>query len=608
MNLNNTLLRRLGRALVLVGFCFFLPDAFASSSLHFIHADDFHDYLTINQTTTDSGTSLQADVGPISVSGGVTNVSTLQQPISLGFSPGSIPSVNFPVGTYVPATTTCQQDSSSSSYSTWTSGLPTVTGSTTPTYTTNCVTVPAHLDMQLAEDAANQWASMQSVGTVTAPASYDSYGNYVPPTVSPDTGNSGAAANLKAFISGVAGVLQKYGLNQATVSYSQTTSLSAQPSQASQTVQTICTGWDSSADSKTWGGFPTCSQSTQQQTTVDTSAASNPSMTLTVFFQFTLDQNGNVRAIAPVVKQPSGTTLKVTYTPLNLSDNLPSDWSYPNAGTIGYQLLDSTGTALTGTQYVNVSGAYDATAMSQDTNLALCFLGPNLGTGCPSAPTVASLMSSTGASSALVTYYYEIGAKYSAGPGGTSIPDILIAEDSRNFTCSAASSSATQCAMSCTSYNNAGIFGAVLEEDALQYEVTGLSNSGTPSYTALGSLHQNVVSPIESFSKSAPITSDGTDQMSYDPQLVTPLPLTSLTLSDISAYPPSVLSYVAPLQTSSVTTTPVTGPVQVGTDSSGKPIYKTQQTGVTCTVVQTPASSIPSQGTPSGLESALGAM
>jgi hypothetical protein len=327
-----------------------------------------------------------------------------------------------------------------------------------------------------------------------------------------------------------------------------------------------------------------------------------------VFYQYTVDQNGNLRAIAPVVKQPNGTTLVVNYTPLQLSDNLPSDWAYPNAGTVGYQLLDATGAPLTGWQYINVNGAYDATAMSQDTNLALCMLGPNLGSSCPAATTVASLMSSTGATSALVTYYYEIGAKYSSGSGSTAIPDILIAEDTRNFTCTAVPANNSQCAMSCTSYNNLGMLGAVLEEDALQYQVTGIDGSGTPNYTALGSLHNNVVSPIEAFDKAAPIVSDGTDQMSYDPQLIAPLPLSDTSLAAISSFPSSVLAYVAPLQTDSVTTTPVTGPVQVGTDSTGKPIYKNEQTGVSCSITQTPAPSTPAIGTASGLATALSSL
>ena len=147
-----------------------------------------------------------------------------------------------------------------------------------------------------------------------------------------------------------------------------------------------------------------------------------------------------------------------------------------------------------------------------------------------------------------------------------------------------------------------------MDEDALQYQVKGVDATGTPVYTALGSLHQAVVSPIESFVKSYPISSDGSDQMNYDPQIIVPLPLSSMDLVDISQFPSSVLAYVAPLQTSSLVTTPTMGPVQVGKDSKGNPIYKTEQTGVDCSVSQTAATPVPSVGTPSGMASALSAM
>ena len=144
------------------------------------------------------------------------------------------------------------------------------------------------------------------------------------------------------------------------------------------------------------------------------------------------DQDGRLMFGNPQLVTPKPKTLYVVYTPLKVDDSLPSDWAYPNAGTLFVQTRDESFLAMPGTdQRIDVLGAFDepveevaagespeaAAAFRMDGNVP-CLMDHSR-PGCTNTISVRSLMDERGAYMAVVDYMRKVQPVYDESPVGS---------------------------------------------------------------------------------------------------------------------------------------------------------------------------------------------
>lgn len=145
------------------------------------------------------------------------------------------------------------------------------------------------------------------------------------------------------------------------------------------------------------------------------------------------DQNGRLLFGNPVIVPPRPKTLYVVYTPLAMEKGLPSDWKYPNAGTLFVQTRDENYVPIPGTdERIDVNGAFDEpaevlgatsdSAPAHDADGALACLMDNNSGGCPTSISVRSLMDDRGANMAVVDYLRKVQPVYDEGADGELLP------------------------------------------------------------------------------------------------------------------------------------------------------------------------------------------
>lgn len=163
-----------------------------------------------------------------------------------------------------------------------------------------------------------------------------------------------------------------------------------------------------------------------------------------LIWSMSTDHRGRAMFGNPKIVPPKPKTLYVVYTPLTVDDNLPSEWKYPNAGTLFVQTRDENFAVLPGTdERIDVQGAFDESpemiAAGDDPEAASAFnpnskincLMDHTKPGCTNTISVRSLMDERGATLAVVDYIRKVQPVYDEVSPGVLVPQVTLNIDTR---------------------------------------------------------------------------------------------------------------------------------------------------------------------------------
>jgi len=206
-------------------------------------------------------------------------------------------------------------------------------------------------------------------------------------------------------------------------------------------------------------------------------------------FNVTVDPNGRPLYGAPKVVDPDPLILEAMYTPKGAVSGLPSNWSFPGAGTIKYRVMNKKFVPLTGYYSVDVGGAFDSEPDAADPEAKLRCLMDLRYPGCTGPTDIRTIAGQVGATLAIVDYVRQLEPDYEQMADGTLVAKGAISYDERFW--------------DCLSYINTGYFGYVLNMRAERYSMTPEAN--VSPYQLLQLFGGKTISPTEKFNKSVPI-------------------------------------------------------------------------------------------------------
>lgn len=188
---------------------------------------------------------------------------------------------------------------------------------------------------------------------------------------------------------------------------------------------------------------------------------------MSVAFNAVVEASGKAIYGNPKVVESDPTILDIQYTPAMVSEDIPAEWNFSEAGTIRYRVLNKAMSPITGWSVVPANGVFDkkltldpATGemVEPDTDMEACFIDSRT-PGCPlSNLDVRSVLEQTAATRAFASYINALEPVYKdTGDGVTFIPEL--------------SGRVTKRTLSCNSYINEGDYGALLEYSAARYLV-----------------------------------------------------------------------------------------------------------------------------------------
>lgn len=208
-------------------------------------------------------------------------------------------------------------------------------------------------------------------------------------------------------------------------------------------------------------------------------------------FNLTVDPNGRPLYGAPKVIDPDPLILEAMYTPKAAIAGLPSNWTFPNAGTIKYRVMNKKYVPLTGYYIVDVGGAFDSDPDAADSDAKLRCLMDLRYPGCSGPTDIRTIAGQVGASLAIVDYVRQLEPDYDQMPDGTLIAKGAISYDERFW--------------DCLNFINRGYFGYVLNMRAERYSMT--PEATVSPYQLLQMFGGKTISPTERFDKAVPIGS-----------------------------------------------------------------------------------------------------
>lgn len=207
----------------------------------------------------------------------------------------------------------------------------------------------------------------------------------------------------------------------------------------------------------------------------------------------TVMADGRVFAGDPRIIDSDPIFVEAIYWPLAADDTLPAGWTYANAGSIQWRLLDKLMNPISAYAYVSTGGIYDGVVGESYSGEgpAACFIDRR-NPGCPaSGVDVAQLMTANGASGAVAMYANKLEPKYRpdpAGDGTTFIPVMSYSYTDRLW--------------ACDRLENKGQFGYVLQGAADTYFV-GSSTTGPVPFQLASASNMEALSPTADFDVSA---------------------------------------------------------------------------------------------------------
>lgn len=205
-------------------------------------------------------------------------------------------------------------------------------------------------------------------------------------------------------------------------------------------------------------------------------------------FVMTVNKDGKATFGSPLLTSADPEVMHVTYTPLKPGDGLEENWSFPNAGTLEYKVLDSKGAAKTASTTIYVNGVYDG--QEGDQSMVRCLMDHSKA-GCTAGyPDVKTLMHQRGADMAIVDYVNQLVPVYDEVPGAGGEPDYV----------PRVALTYTDRTWSCKVYGNKGEYGYVLDVAADRYYAQ-LDESNEVSYIMSESHKGRMLSPQKEFFK-----------------------------------------------------------------------------------------------------------
>lgn len=220
--------------------------------------------------------------------------------------------------------------------------------------------------------------------------------------------------------------------------------------------------------------------------------------TWTIYWDFFADQNGRGAYADAKLVPPDPKVLYVTYTPLKVDADLPQTWSYPDAGTVKYQLRDMQFQPLTDWVTVNTGGAYDSVQTEvENVDGGVTCLMDATNPGCTNGGIdVNRLLDSTGAVLAVVDYVRRVEPVWENQPDGTKTPKMSSKIDSREVTYNGCLE---------TVFRNRGSYGYTLATNMGRYLAV---SSGSPRVVGFQEVNEYVgtyLSPTQDYDYSLKI-------------------------------------------------------------------------------------------------------
>lgn len=244
-------------------------------------------------------------------------------------------------------------------------------------------------------------------------------------------------------------------------------------------------------------------------------------------FNASIDISGRGTYGKPKIVNPDPLVLEAIYSPLKTEEGLPSNWKYPDAGTVKYRVLNKKFEPLSAWASVNVNGAYDE---DSDGNSRVQCLMDSRAAGCTGGTSdINQLLAATGASYGLVSYIRKIQPDYTTDSQGNATPTGAISVDSRVW--------------NCTSYTNKGHYGFVLALMADQYLAEPTDN--LVKFSLVQSLGGKGISPTEPYEKTVPVTA--LNGVHPDTVIIAPTPGDDTLWSRSDAAKMKNVVYVAPV-------------------------------------------------------------
>lgn len=223
----------------------------------------------------------------------------------------------------------------------------------------------------------------------------------------------------------------------------------------------------------------------KQQVEVDVNGAAE---TWTIYWDFFTDSSGRGAFGEPKIVPADPKTLYVVYTPLRVSNDLPTSWAMDGAGTLKYQLRDTQFQPVTDWVTVNVGGVFDtleSTTEGYDSGLS-CLMD-TAKPGCTaSVHDVKSLMDRTGAALSVVDYVRRVEPEYEDQPDGTRVPKMTSTLASRQLTYTG-----------CTppTFRNVGNLSYTLQSSVARYLAGSVGSPRTVQFEQIQEFRGNYLSP-----------------------------------------------------------------------------------------------------------------
>jgi hypothetical protein len=233
----------------------------------------------------------------------------------------------------------------------------------------------------------------------------------------------------------------------------------------------------------------------KQEVDVD---ANGQAETWAIYWDFFVDATGRGGFPDARLVPPDPKILYVVYTPLRVDADLPQSWSYPEAGTLKYQLRNLKFEQLTDWTTLDTGGAYDSPQTAdENVNAGLGCLMDSSNAGCTVGPTdVAKLLDSTGAAMGVVDYVRRVEPELIEQADGSYLPKMSTTIEKREVTYSGCADA---------TFHNTGSFGYTLQTSIGRYMAIP---SGTPlvTYQQIQEFSGSSLSPTQAYDYTVPVT------------------------------------------------------------------------------------------------------
>lgn len=282
-----------------------------------------------------------------------------------------------------------------------------------------------------------------------------------------------------------------------------------------------------------------------------------------------IDSTGRERYADVKLLDEAPQTLYVSYTPKKVAEGLPNGFAYPDAGKIKWNMMDSSGNAISAITTIDVNGAYDeptaqvdapdplpagCTRNPDDGQVACdpdyglkCLINNQSDPGCPTAyKDVRQLIEDTAPAATIVDYTRKVQPIYEDVDNGdgtsTSVAKTAVSIDTRTwkagrpfFFISPAGG---------TTFSETGSYGFELLLQTERYRV-----DNDLSYMNLGIKQKVVMSPSQSFAKTV-VPPPGAICAAYTYKIIDPYETNEVydwRYDTVNHLPPEKYTYVAPL-------------------------------------------------------------